>query len=86
MARRRPAYGQLERAASTRAANVQRLALLTMRERQVLNLLVGGKTSKEIASSLGASVRTVEGRRARIYLKTGVSSIARLIRLVLAQG
>jgi FixJ family two-component response regulator len=34
-----------------------------MRERQVLNPLVGGKTSKEIASSLGASVRTVNRPR-----------------------
>jgi FixJ family two-component response regulator len=72
--------------AATRAANVQRLALLTARERQILDLLVGGKTSKEIATSLGVSVRTVEGHRARIYVKTEVSSVARLIRVVLAQG
>jgi two-component system response regulator DctR len=51
--------------AATRADNARRLALLTTRERQVLNLLVGGKTSKEIATSLGVSVRTVEGHRAR---------------------
>jgi FixJ family two-component response regulator len=72
--------------AATRAANVQRLALLTTRERQILDLLVGGKTSKEIATSLGVSVRTVEGHRARIYVKTEVSSVAQLIRVVLAQG
>jgi FixJ family two-component response regulator len=72
--------------AATRAANVQRLALLTARERQILDLLVGGKTSKEIATSLGVSVRTVEGHRARIYVKTEVSSVAQLIRVVLAQG
>jgi FixJ family two-component response regulator len=72
--------------AATRAANVRRLALLTARERQILDLLVGGKTSKEIATSLGVSVRTVEGHRARIYLKTEVSSVAQLIRVVLAQA
>ena len=72
--------------AATRAVTVRRLALLTTRERQVLNLLVGGKTSKEIATSLGVSVRTVEGYRARIYLRTDVSSIAQLMRLVLAEG
>jgi len=72
--------------AATRAANVRRLALLTARERQILDLLVGGKTSKEIATSLGVSVRTVEGHRARIYLKTEVSSVAQLIRVVLTQA
>jgi two-component system response regulator FixJ len=72
--------------AATRATNARRLALLTMRERQILDLLVGGKTSREIATSLGVSVRTVEGHRARIYLKTEVSSVAQLIRVVLAQG
>ena len=72
--------------AVTRAADERRLARLTPRERQVLNLLVGGKTSKEIATSLGLSVRTVEGHRARIYLKTDVSSVAQLVRVVLDQG
>jgi two-component system, LuxR family, response regulator FixJ len=73
------------RQTATRAARERRLARLTSRERQVLNLLVGGKTSKEIATSLGLSVRTVEGHRARIYLKTEVSSVAQLVRVVLAQ-
>lgn len=74
------------RQAATRAANAQRLARLTTRERQVLDLLVGGKTSKEIATSLSMSVRTVEGHRSRIYLKTGVSSVAQLTRIALAQA
>ena len=72
--------------AATRAASARRLTMLTMRERQLLDLLVAGQTSKEIATSLGVSVRTVEGHRARIYLKTEVSSVAQLMRVVLAQG
>jgi len=72
--------------AATRAAIMRRLALLTTRERQVLDLLIAGNTSKEIATSLGVSVRTVEGHRARIYLKTEVSSVTQLIRIVVAQG
>ena len=67
------------------AARERRIARLTTRERQVLNLLLGGKTSKQIATGLGLSVRTVEGYRARIYLKTDVSSVAQLVRVVLAQ-
>jgi FixJ family two-component response regulator len=71
--------------AATRTANLRRLALLTARERQILDLLVSGKTSREIATSLGVSVRTVEGHRARVYLKTQVCSVAQLMRVVLAQ-
>jgi len=74
------------RQTATRAAVEGRLARLTPREREVLNLLVGGKTSKEIATNLGLSVRTVDGYRARIYLKTESSSVAQLVRVVLGQG
>ena len=73
------------RQTATRAARERQLARLTPRERQVLHLLVGGKTSKEIATGLGLSVRTVQGYRARIYLKTEVSSVAQLVRVVVAQ-
>jgi len=89
LARIRDALAMDERArqqAATREASARRLTLLTMRERQILDLLVAGQTSKEIATSLGVSVRTVDGHRARIYLKTEVSSVAQLMRVVLAQG
>jgi len=71
-------------AAAVRGSVEKRLARLTRRERQVVALLVDGKTSKEIAVSLGLSVRTVEGYRARIRLKTEVESVAELVRAVLA--
>jgi FixJ family two-component response regulator len=64
LARIRDALAMDERVrqqAATRAASARRLTLLTVRERQVLELLVAGQTSKEIATSLGVSVRTVEG-------------------------
>ena len=38
-----------------------------------------------LSRALGLSVRTVEGYRARIYLKTEVSSVAQLVRVVLDQ-
>lgn len=59
-----------------------RLARLTPRERQVMELLVAGKASKEIARALGASVRTVEGHRRSVLSKTQVSSAAQLVGLV----
>jgi FixJ family two-component response regulator len=43
----------------------RRFARLTPRERQVASHLVEGKTSKEIAQSLGISTRTAEGHRSR---------------------
>jgi FixJ family two-component response regulator len=65
------------------AAARRRLASLTGRERQVLGHVTAGRTSREIALALGISVRTVEGYRAKIYLKTGVSSVAELIKTTL---
>jgi two-component system response regulator FixJ len=61
-----------------------RLASLTPREREVLDLLVAGNPNKTIAYDLGASPRTVEVHRARVMEKMGVRSVAELVRLVLA--
>jgi FixJ family two-component response regulator len=62
----------------------ERLAHLTPREREVMELLLAGKTSKEIAAALGVSVRTVEGHRRVVLSKTHVSSAAQLVRVVLS--
>jgi RNA polymerase sigma factor (sigma-70 family) len=47
---------------------------LTEREREVLNLVVEGRTNKEIASGLNITERTVEQHLTHIYRKLGVSS------------
>ena len=62
----------------------EQLAHLTPREREVMELLLAGKTSKEIAAVLGVSVRTVEGHRRVVLSKTDVSSAAQLVRVVLS--
>jgi two-component system response regulator FixJ len=67
-----------------RAVVLQRLARLTPREREVMELLVTGKTSKEIAVSMNVSVRTVEGHRRMVLSKLDVSSAAQLVRVVLS--
>ncbi|MBI5504171.1 MAG: response regulator transcription factor [Deltaproteobacteria bacterium] len=69
--------------ASERAVALRRLASLTPREREVMSLLVAGATSKEIASDLKLSVRTVEGHRRRVLSKLRVASAAQLVRVVL---
>jgi DNA-binding NarL/FixJ family response regulator len=50
------------------------------REREVVQLLGEGKSSKEIATILGISVRTVETHRAAIMKKLGLKSFSELIR------
>lgn len=57
----------------------QQLAVLTRAEREVLDLVVAGKTNRLIAAELGLSVRTVEDRRARMMRKLNVSSRAELL-------
>jgi FixJ family two-component response regulator len=56
-----------------------RLARLTPREREVLVLALSGIESREIASRLQISPRTVDGHRSRIYLKTGAESLLSLV-------
>jgi FixJ family two-component response regulator len=70
-------------AARDRSSVADRLGHLTPRERQVMELLITGSTSKEIATALGLSTRTVEGHRRMILLKMNVSSAAQLVRAVL---
>lgn len=57
------------------------LAQLSLRERQIIRFLSKGLSDKEIAGTLGLSVRTVEGHMARIREKLGLRSRSALIRL-----
>jgi two-component system response regulator FixJ len=63
-----------------------RLARLTEREREVLELLVAGHANKIVAHKLGISPRTVEIHRSRLMEKTGAASLAELVRTALAAG
>jgi len=62
----------------------RRLALLTPREREVMEHIVAGNTSKMAARLLGVSHRTVEIHRARVMEKTQSDSLADLVRLALS--
>ena len=66
-----------------RADVLRRLSLLTQREREVLDLVVGGRANKEIAATLGLSTKTVEVHRSHVMDKMRASSVAELVRLVL---
>jgi two-component system, LuxR family, response regulator DctR len=59
-----------------------RLATLSLREREVLELILGGKMNKVIADQLGISMRTVEVHRAHIFDKMQVKTAVDLARLL----
>lgn len=63
-----------------------RATTLTDREREVLNWLARGLSSKEVAHRLDISVRTVETHRANLMHKLGVKSVAVLIQVALREG
>jgi FixJ family two-component response regulator len=72
------------RAVSTeRAVVLDRVADLTPREREVMELMLAGKTSKEMAGTMRVSVRTVEGHRRMVLSKMNVTSAAQLVRMVM---
>jgi two-component system CheB/CheR fusion protein len=64
------------------AAN--RVASLTPRQRQIMERVLAGHPSKNIAADFGISQRTVENHRASIMKKTGSKSLPALARLALA--
>jgi len=66
-----------------RTAFASRSAALTPREREVMELLVAGGTTKAIAAELALSPKTVEVYRARVMKKMEAPSVAALVRLVL---
>lgn len=74
-----------QRADAAEMAQVEeRLASLTPRERQVLDLLLDGQPNKLIARALDVSVRTVEIHRGHLMQKMGAKSASHLARLALA--
>ena len=63
-----------------------RIAALTPRERQVLDLVTQGKSNKVIAGDLGASQRTVEIHRSHVMEKMGATSLAQRVRMTIIAG
>ncbi len=71
--------GQRMRSQSRRASEL--LAALTVRERQVLALVLEGRRNKEIASTLESQEATVKVHRSRLMRKLGVRSVPELVQL-----
>ena len=62
------------------------LSVLSHREREVLQLVVEGKTNAEIAGTLFLSVKTIETYRSRLMQKLGIKDIPGLIKFAIQQG
>jgi len=74
-----------KRQAQVRREELQRrLALLTPREREVMEGVVSGESNKHIARRLDLSIKTVEVHRANLMVKMQADSISTLVRMVLA--
>lgn len=69
-----------------RRAAAARIACLTARQSQILQLILDGQPNKNIAADLGISQRTVENHRAAIMKHTGAKSLPALARLALTAG
>ena len=88
--------GAIERAlAHHRAARSQRdkldvvrahIATLTPREREVFELVIRGKTNKQVGNVLGATERTIKAHRHRVMEKMQVQSLAELVSLAERAG
>jgi two-component system response regulator FixJ len=64
----------------------QKFRRLSNRERDVMNLVVEGRSNKEIATALNLSPRTVDIHRARVMDKLGAESVVELVRMVLTDS
>jgi DNA-binding NarL/FixJ family response regulator len=61
-------------------------ANLTLRQREILQLIAEGTNTKEIASMLGISVKTVETHRSQVMNRLGIHDVAGLVRYAIRTG
>jgi DNA-binding NarL/FixJ family response regulator len=59
---------------------------LTPRQREVLQLIAEGQTNREIAHTLGISVKTVETHRMKLMKRLDIHDIAGLVRYAIRKG
>jgi DNA-binding NarL/FixJ family response regulator len=62
------------------------ISILTERERQVLKLISEGLSSKEIASDLGISLRTIDSHRSNLMEKLNIHKVSGLVRFAIRSG
>lgn len=75
-----------EAAETATAGSVRRGQRLTPRERDVLDLISSGYTTREVSARLGISPKTVESHKQRLFTKLGVSSQAHAVAVAVREG
>jgi DNA-binding NarL/FixJ family response regulator len=73
-------FAEMLNRSSARSQEPETSKRLTRREREIVQLLAEGKSNKEVASTLGISIRTAETHRASVLRKLGLDSLASLVR------
>jgi DNA-binding NarL/FixJ family response regulator len=76
----------VERYVASGSAQPDPLAGLTTRQREILQLVAEGKSSKEIAALLDLSIKTVESHRSQIMDRVGVHDLTGLVRFAIRVG
>jgi len=66
-----------------RATLLKKINSLTPREKQLLDAIVDGKQTKEIAAAMGISINTAQIHRANLMKKTGAKNLGTLINMVI---
>lgn len=76
----------LDAYAAKAGENPSPLALLTARQREILQLIAEGNSTREIARRLALSVKTVEAHRAQIMERLGIHDVPGLVRYAIRHG
>jgi len=71
---------------SPRSHNKHAFSLLTEREKEVLQLIAEGKSTKQIASNLNVSTKTIESHRRQVMGKLNIRNIADLTKYAIREG
>jgi DNA-binding NarL/FixJ family response regulator len=76
----------VEAIASPAPSSPSGLAVLTDREREVLQLIAEGLSSKEIAAMLGVSLKTIDSHRSNLMEKLDIHKVSSLVRFAIRTG
>ena len=72
-------YAEAQQPAPDRTAAADKLSALTPREQEIVRLIVGGASNKQVAAVLDISERTVKGHLSNVFQKLGVSDRLKLV-------
>jgi two-component system, NarL family, invasion response regulator UvrY len=81
-----PALSQLNGDLVSGSASEDRLAGMSLREREVMHMVVNGMSSSAIGTHLNLSPKTVDTYRSRLMQKLGVKDVTSLVRLAVREG